>query len=318
MCRPQPTKRPTKAPTPRPTRWPTRSPTLRPTEWPTRKPTYRPTHPTMPNMPSEPTNVPTVVPSVDPTSWPTMWPSPSPTNKWPTDRPTEEPTGSPTTGPIEFVANSTSSTTEWPTPEPTPNPVKVPTESPSPGPTERPTSEPITAVTTEPILWSLTTTDVTTIGCPVCLADAVFVDPYLDEEKGYFAVPLPPKDVQYSAQSESINVDVGSGTDSALINDRDPITSVLMADVKGGGDSDKKIDFSTLCYIVLLLIISCNAIVCSWHVMKGERREAIMGYFKGNTITAQMSETDVSDSDSEMDEELDYYDDREDDDDEYR
>merc|ERR1719242_2804400 len=291
----------------------------RPTaEWPTRKPTYRPTHPTMPNMPSEPTNVPTVVPSVDPTSWPTMWPSPSPTNKWPTNKPTEEPTGSPTTTPIDYV--STSSTTEWPTPEPTPNPltnpVAAPTRSPTLRPSIEPTSNPITAVTTEPILWSLTTTDVTTIGCPVCMADTVFVDPYLDEEKGYFAVPLPPKDVQYSAQSESVNLDVG--VNNALSNDRDPITSVLMADVKGGGDSDKKIDFSTLCYIVLLLIISCNAVVCSWHVMKGERREAIMGYFAGKKITAKMNETDVSDSDSEMDEELDYYDDREDDDDEYR
>jgi len=151
------------------------------------------------------------------------------------------------------------------------------------------------------------------------LADAVFVDPYLDDDKGYFAVPLPPKDVQYSAaaQSESV-IDVDGAADSALTNNRDPITSVLMADVKGGGSTDKKIDFSTLCYIVLLLIISCNAIVCSWHVMKGERREAIMGYFAGKKITAKMSETDVSDSDSEMDEELDYYDDREDDDDEYR
>jgi len=128
-------------------------------------------------------------------------------------------------------------------------------------------------------------------------------------------VPLPPKDVQYSAQSAVGNVISDVGGDSAVSNDRDPITSVLMADVKGGGDSDKKIDFSTLCYIVLLLIISCNAVVCSWHVMKGERKEAIMGYFAGKKITAKMSETDVSDS--EMDEELDYYDDREDDD-EYR
>jgi len=141
----------------------------------------------------------------------------------------------------------------------------------------------------------------------VCLADTPFVDPYSDTSRGVAAVPLPPKDV-LSANS----------VDSVLSNDRDPIQSVLMTDhIKGGGDASKKINFSTLCYVVLLVIIACNAVVCSWHVMKAERKEMIMGYLKGGRITAKMSETDVSDtdSDSQMEEE-DYYD--RDDDDEYR
>ena len=120
------------------------------------------------------------------------------------------------------------------------------------------------------------------------------------------AVPLPPKDV-LSADSGVINVDSG------LTNDRDAITSVLLADVKGGGNSENKIDFSTMCYVVLLVIISCNAIVCSWHVMKAERKDYIMGYFAGSKITAKVTESDISDSEIE---EEDYYD-REDDD-EYR
>lgn len=109
-----------------------------------------------------------------------------------------------------------------------------------------------------------------------------------------------------------INVD----DHSALSNDRAPITSVMYTDVhgRGGGDSGKKIDFSTMCFVVLLVIISCNAVVCSWHVMKEERKDMIRGYFAGDSITAKVSETDVSES--EMEEE-DYYDDREDDD-EYR
>jgi len=160
------------------------------------------------------------------------------------------------------------------------------------------------------------------VSCPICLADTPFDDPYNDSSRGYPAVPLPPKDVEFSSNINIMNVDddassANSESINALSNDRDAIQSVLMADVKGGGDADKKIDFSTLCYVVLLLIISCNAVVCSWHVMKAERKEAIMGYFKGNTITAQTSETDVSDSDSQLEEE-DCYDDREDDDDEYR
>lgn len=159
-----------------------------------------------------------------------------------------------------------------------------------------------------------------TVQCPVCFSDIPFDDPYADSSRGSPAVPLPPKDIQF-ANMVAMNVDEGDAVNAdsanALSNDRDPIQSVLMADVKGGGNTDKKIDFSTLCYIVLLVIISCNAVVCSWHVMKAERKDAIMGYFKGNTITAQTSETDVSDSDSQMDE-ADYYDEREDDDDEYR
>lgn len=149
--------------------------------------------------------------------------------------------------------------------------------------------------------------------CPVCLADTVFVDPYSDESRGYLAVPLPPKDVLSAADSGMINVD--DGDYSALSNDHDAITSVLLTDVKGGGDAGNKIDFSTMCYVVLLVIISVNAIVCSWHVMKAERKDSIMGYFAGSKITAKVTETDCSDSDSEMEEE-DYYD-REDDD-EYR
>lgn len=143
--------------------------------------------------------------------------------------------------------------------------------------------------------------------CPVCLADAAFVDPYSDDSRGYLAVPLPPKDV-IAADGGVMNVDHG-----AMSNDHDAITSVLLTDVKGGGDAGNKIDFSTMCYVVLLVIISVNAIVCSWHVMKAERKDSIMGYFAGNKITARATETDVSDSDME---EEDYYD-REDDD-EYR
>jgi len=144
----------------------------------------------------------------------------------------------------------------------------------------------------------------------VCLSDTAFVDPYLDATRGVAAVPLPPKDV-LSANSEVLNVD------AALSNDRDPIISVLTTNAKGGGDASKKINFSTMCYVVLLLIISCNAVVCSWHVMKAERKEMIMGYLKGSRITAKMSETDVSDSDSDSQmEEEDYYD--RDDDSEYQ
>jgi len=143
------------------------------------------------------------------------------------------------------------------------------------------------------------------------MADEPFVDPYSDASRGQLAVALPPKDV-LAADSGMINVD----DHSALSNDRDPITSVMYTDVhgRGSGDSGKKIDFSTMCFVVLLVIISCNAVVCSWHVMKEERKDMIRGYFAGDSITAKVSETDVSES--EMEEE-DYYDDREDDD-EYR
>lgn len=135
------------------------------------------------------------------------------------------------------------------------------------------------------------------------------MDPYLDASRGIAAVPLPPKDV-LSSSANSVA--------SAMSNDRAPITSVFMTNAKGGGDASKKIDFSTMCYVVLLLIIACNAFVCSWHVMKAERKEMIMGYLKGSRITAKLSETDVSDSDSDSQmEEEDYYD-RDDDDDEYR
>jgi len=120
-----------------------------------------------------------------------------------------------------------------------------------------------------------------------------------------------------AADSGLINVDEGGLSEhSAMSNARDPITSVMYTDVNGrnSGGNGYKIDFSTLCFVVLLVIISCNAVVCSWHVMKEERKELIRGYFAGNTITAKVSESDVSES--EVDEE-DYYDDREDDD-EYR
>jgi len=143
------------------------------------------------------------------------------------------------------------------------------------------------------------------------MADEPFVDPYSDASRGDEAVPLPPKDV-LAADSGMINVD--GGGHGAFSNDRDPISSVMYTDVhgRGGGDNGKKIDFGTMCFVVLLVIIACNAVVCSWHVMREERKELIRGYFAGDSITAKVSETDVSES--EVDEE-DYYDDREDDDD---
>lgn len=127
--------------------------------------------------------------------------------------------------------------------------------------------------------------------CPVCLADDEFDDPYLNDDIGsfVFAVPLPPKDVQF-------------GHSAALNMDAQSLSNVIYSDVsaenKKGGQGPK-VEFATLSYIVLLLIVLCNAVVCSWHAMKGKNKEAVMGYVSKGYATTKIVETDVSDIDDD-------------------
>jgi len=128
--------------------------------------------------------------------------------------------------------------------------------------------------------------------CPVCLADDEFDDPYLSDDIGsfVFAVPLPPKDVQFgAAHSAALNMD---GNTQSLSN-------VIYSDVSAENKKGHKVEFATLSYIVLLVIVLCNAVVCSWHAMKGQNKEAVMGYVSKGYATTKIVETDVSDIDDD-------------------
>ena len=90
--------------------------------------------------------------------------------------------------------------------------------------------------------------------------------PYSNEEIGYFAVPLPPKDVQFG-HSAALNVDVGGGNSSSYkMNERQGLSSVIYSDVNGqGGGTCHKVDFSTarqarrvLCVWRALLLYVCT------------------------------------------------------------
>jgi len=135
--------------------------------------------------------------------------------------------------------------------------------------------------------------------CPVCLADESFDDPFSNDDIGYFAVPLPPRDVQFG-HSAALNVDGMDTSSSFRVNDRQGMSSVIYSDVTGSGrEQGHKVDFSTMSYVVLLLIVACNAVVCSWHAMKNDKKEAMRGYLSGHRVSTKIIETDVSDVDED-------------------
>jgi len=324
---PRPTPRPTKNPTLRPTRWPSNAPTVRPTQWPTRHPTVRPSHdptpaptpyptrPTFSPTPNPTNNYTTLTPTDDPTS---AEPSSSPT-KAPSDLPSLAPTWEPTLWPSHHpTAWTKKPTTAWPTPEPTPLPTKWPTFWPTDHPTPEPTPDSVDDMpettedtddddaaevfvptghpTPEPTAKP-TGSPIFSVQCPVCLADIdedgnTFIDPYSDEYRGYLATPLPPKDVQFAAKKSMAANILGS------VQYENPITNMVYKNGNVGGHATKAVtDYSLISYILILLIISCNVIMCSWYILKPDKKEMILGYLSAQrTSVKTLEEDDVTDS----------------------
>ena len=331
---PRPTFRPSRAPTKRPTRWPSNSPTEKPSEWPTKIPTFRPSHdptpaptvpptkptdsptpnptndfttllpskaPTTDNPTSAPTESPSEAPTFSPTFEPTSWPTKKPTG-WPSKWPTKWPTPWPTNKPI---VPTTELPSEWPTPEPTPMPSKWPTFWPTGFPTPEPTDRPTTGPTdtAEPTQQEALST------CPICLADIdddddSFIDPYNDDYKGYYVELNPPKYEQFSAHSSSASSMANNvrNRDNSL-----PITNVFYTDNMDKNDGMNKhiSDWSSISYLILLFILSCNVIMCTWYILRPDKKELILGYISGqqqHSSTKTLDECDVTDSDIDDDE----------------
>merc|ERR1712087_135980 len=96
-----------------------------------------------------------------------------------------------------------------------------------------------------------------------------------------------------AAHSAALNMDGNMDTQS--------LSNVIYSDVSSKNKKGHRVEFATLSYIVLLVIVLCNAVVCSWHAMKAHNKEAVMGYVSKGYATTKIVETDVSDIDDDDD-----------------
>ena len=255
-------------------------------------------YPTRPPSTSE-------APTASPTEA-TMWPTPSPLiHSWPSSKPetstiyttesnvTPEPTPNPTMFPTESPSGSpTSDPTNFPTENPISAPSLSPTLYPTPEPTMRPTN--ISKSTLMPSTSTTMEVFVTTNLCPVCLSDIDdSAETYSDDEHSYFALPLPPKDIVFTAHSVGLNKRHSLPLNVMYTN----------KDYEDGQVEDDGEHHSNIKYFMVLFIVSVNIIVCLWFVLKAEKREVIMGYFAGHKVhTKILSEAQIEESDDEEDE----------------
>merc|ERR1719382_2068445 len=117
---------------------------------------------------------------------------------------------------------------------------------------------------------------VTTNLCPVCLSDIdddTFDDDANNSNNVYFALPLPPKDIVFTAHS------VGLNERHSL-----PMNVMYTDEDYEHKDIGRYKHHSNMKYFIILFIVSVNIILCLWFVLKSKKKEELMGYFAGHKV----------------------------------